>query len=135
MSIMVLKLICNYQLFSTKLYAREIFVLRELRTIFQGRAKKSFRTRDDLYPVCRLDIRKDCQFATGYGYQKTAFKREPASDPDDRTAFIGISRIKLHIAQSFIYYFQKHLFILLCHDSEFVYGVNSVLQCNPIPPL
>ena len=32
---------------------------------------------------------------------------------------------KLHIAQSFIYYFQKHLFSLLRHDSEFVYGVIS----------
>jgi len=33
---------------------------------------------------------------------------------------------KLHIAQSFIYYFQKHLFSLLCHDSESVCGVISV---------
>ena len=30
---------------------------------------------------------------------------------------------KLHIAQLFIYYLQEHLFSLLCHDSEFVYGV------------
>jgi len=33
---------------------------------------------------------------------------------------------KLHIAQSFIQYLQKHLFIsLLCHASESVYGVIS----------
>ena len=32
---------------------------------------------------------------------------------------------KLHIAQSFIYYLQKHLFSLLHHDSESAYGVNS----------
>ena len=35
---------------------------------------------------------------------------------------------KLHIAQSFISYLQKHLFSLLRHDSEFVYGVISELQ-------
>ena len=33
---------------------------------------------------------------------------------------------KLHIAQSFIHYLQKHLLSLLCHDSEPVYGVISV---------
>jgi len=32
----------------------------------------------------------------------------------------------LLIGQSFIYYFQKRLFSLLCHDSESVYGVISV---------
>jgi len=41
----------------------------------------------------------------------------------------------LHIAQSLIYYLQKHLFSLLCHDSESVYGVISESQSNPIPPL
>ena len=30
------------------------------------------------------------------------------------------------IAQSFIYYLQKHLFHLLCHDSDSVYGVISL---------
>ena len=35
--------------------------------------------RDDHYPVCRLDIRQDSEFATGYGYPKTTFKREPVS--------------------------------------------------------
>jgi len=39
----------------------------------------------------RLDIRQDSEFATGYGYQKSAFKREP--DTDIRKAFIDISRI------------------------------------------
>jgi len=33
---------------------------------------------------------------------------------------------KLDIAQLLIYYFQKHLFSLLCHDSESVCGVISV---------
>ena len=42
---------------------------------------------------------------------------------------------KLYITKSFIYDLQKHLFSLLCHDSDSVYGVSSVLQFNPIPPL
>jgi len=33
--------------------------------------------RDDHYPVCRLDIRQDSEFAIAYRYPKTAFKREP----------------------------------------------------------
>ena len=33
---------------------------------------------------------------------------------------------KLRVAQSFIHYFQKHIFSLLCHDSESVYDVISV---------
>ena len=41
----------------------------------------------------------------------------------------------MHIAQSFIYLLQKHLFSLLRHDSESVYGVISASYCNPIPPL
>jgi len=36
--------------------------------------------RDDHYPVCRLDIRQDSEFATGYGCPKTDFKREPDTD-------------------------------------------------------
>ena len=51
-------------------------------------------TRDDHYPVCRLDIRQDSEFATGYEYPKTAFKREPDTDPAIRKAFIYISRIQ-----------------------------------------
>jgi len=38
------------------------------------------------------------------------------------------------VAQSFIHYLQKHLFSLLCHDSESVYDAKSVPQCTPIPP-
>jgi len=34
-------------------------------------------------------------------------------------------KVHIHIAQSFIYYLQKHLFSLLRHDSESVYGVIS----------
>jgi len=41
-------------------------------------------TSDDHYRVCRLDIRQDSEFATGYGHPKTAFKREPDTDPDIR---------------------------------------------------
>jgi len=51
-------------------------------------------TRDDHYPACRLDIRQDSEFATGYGYPKTAFKRESDTDPDIRNAFIDIFRIQ-----------------------------------------
>jgi len=51
-------------------------------------------TRDDYYPVCRLDIRQDSEFATGYGYPKPAFKREPDTDPDIRHGFIDVSRIQ-----------------------------------------
>ena len=51
-------------------------------------------SRDDHYPVCRLDIRQDSEFATGYGYPKSALKREPDTDPDIRNAFIDISRIQ-----------------------------------------
>ena len=43
--------------------------------------------RDDHYPVCRLDIRQDSEFATGYGYPKSALKREPDTDPDIRYDF------------------------------------------------
>jgi len=46
------------------------------------------------YPVCRLDIRQDSEFATGYGYPKTAFKREPDTDPDIRNAFIDVTSIQ-----------------------------------------
>ena len=88
--------------------------------------------RDDHHPVCRLDIRQDSEFATGYGYPKTPLKREPDTDPDIRNAFIDISRIQtfgksctLH-NHSFIDYLQKHLFSLLCHDSKSVCGVLSV---------
>jgi len=84
-------------------------------------------SRDDHYPVCQLDIRQDSEFATGSRYRKIAYEWEP--DTDIRNAFIDISKIqtwkKLRVAQSFIHYFQKHLFSLLCHDSESVYGVIS----------
>jgi len=63
-----------------------------------------------------LDIRQDSEFATGYGYPKTGYKREPDTDPDIRNGFIDISRIQtfekgghciiivaMTIAQSFIH--------------------------------
>jgi len=72
-----------------------------------------------LHRFCRLDIRQDSEFATRYGYPKTAFKWEPGADPVIRNAFIDVSRIqtfkKLHITRSFIHYLQKHIFSLLCH--------------------
>ena len=52
------------------------------------------RGRYDHYPVSRLDIRHDSEFATGYGYPKTAFKRAPDTDPDIRNGFIDIARIQ-----------------------------------------
>jgi len=40
--------------------------------------------------------------------------------------FLGFRLLeKLRIAQSLIYYLQKHLFSLLCHDFQFFYGVIS----------
>ena len=93
-------------------------------------AQSHLRIRDDHHPVCRLDIRQDSEFATEYGYPKTAIKREP--DPDIRNAFFDISRIQifgksciLH-NHSFIVINQKHLFSLLCHDSESACGVITV---------
>ena len=50
--------------------------------------------RDDHYLVGRLDIRQDCEFATGYGYPKTAFKRESDTEPNIRNAFIDIFSIQ-----------------------------------------
>jgi len=93
---------------------------------------------DDHYPVSRLDIRKDRGFATAYGYPKIVFKREPDTDPDIRNAFIDIARIQtfgksctLHNL-SFIIFIQKHIFSLLCHDSESVCGVISVLYSDVV---
>jgi len=37
-------------------------------------------TSDDHYPLCRLDIREDTEFATRYLYQKNASKRELDTD-------------------------------------------------------
>ena len=42
----------------------------------------------------RLDIWQDSEFATGYGYPKTAFKREPDRDRDFRNGFISVSTIQ-----------------------------------------
>jgi len=68
----------------------------------------------------RIRISKHCfQTGTGFGpgYPKRFYEYFEDSD---------FSK-KLHIAQSFIYYLQKHLFSLLRHDSESVYGVISEL--------
>jgi len=56
--------------------------------------RRSTHVRDDHYPVCRLDIRQDSEFATGYGYSKTASKREPDMDKDIRNTFLDFSRIQ-----------------------------------------
>jgi len=70
--------------------------------------------------VCnRIRISKNCfQTGTGYGsgYPKRFYWYFKDSD----------FWKKAHIAQSFIHYLQKHLFSLLRHDSECVYGVISV---------
>ena len=66
----------------------------------------------------RIQISKTCfQTGTGHGtgYPKRFYRYFEDSD----------FWKKLHIAQSLIYYLQKHLFSLLCHDSESVYGVIS----------
>jgi len=41
--------------------------------------------RDDHYPVCRMDIRPDSKFSTGYGYPKRVFLLE--QDPDKNIRF------------------------------------------------
>jgi len=51
-------------------------------------------SRDYHYPICWLDIRQDSEFATGYGYPKSALKREQDTDPEIQNAFIDISRIQ-----------------------------------------
>jgi len=63
------------------------------------------------------DIQKLLSNGTGYGsgYPKRFYQYFEDSD----------FWKKLHIAQSFIYYLQKHLFSLLHHYSESVYGVIS----------
>jgi len=60
--------------------------------IFTKKSKLFFH-RDDHYLFCRLNIRQDSEFASGYGYPKTAFKQEPVADPDIQNTFINISRI------------------------------------------
>jgi len=74
----------------------------------------------------------DSEFATRYGYPKTAIKQEPDTDPDIRNAFFDISRIQifgrsctLH-NHSFLIINHKHLFSPLCHDSESACGVITV---------
>jgi len=51
--------------------------------------------RDDNYQVCWLDIWQDSEFATGYGYPKTAFKREPDTDPDIRNVLSTFREFRL----------------------------------------
>jgi len=87
-----------------------------------------FCIRDDHYPVYRLDIRQDSELATGYGYPKTAFRREPDTDPDIRNTFVDILRIQTFGKSCTL---RNHSFILvssepfclLCHDFKSVYGV------------
>jgi len=57
-----------------------------MRTWYEVRnfASQKFR----LIPVCRLDIRQDSEFSIGYGYPKTAFKREPDTDKNIRNIFL-----------------------------------------------
>jgi len=61
---------------------------------------------------------KNC-FQTGTGYRPGYPKRFDQYFED--SDFLK----KVHIAQSIIYYLQKHLLSLLRHDSESVYGVIS----------
>jgi len=87
--------------------------------------------RDDHYPVYWLYIRQDIEFATGYGYPETTFKREPDTDPDIGNAFVDILRIQTFGKSCTL---RNYSFILvssepsclLCHDYETVYDVISV---------
>jgi len=76
-----------------------------------------------------LDIRQDSEFATGYGYPKTAFRRETDTDSDIRNAFIDIFRIqdfgKVAHCTIINLLSSEASFHLLCHDFQFVYGVIS----------
>jgi len=65
--------------------------------------------RDDHYPVFRLDIRQDSEFATGYGHPKTAFKRKRDADPDIRNAFISVSKIQTFVKSCTLH---NHSFII-----------------------
>jgi len=72
----------------------------------------------------------DSEFATGYRYPKTAFTGT-GQEPGYPKHFYRYFEVldfwkKLHIAQSFIYYLQKHLFSFLCRDSQFFCGAISV---------
>ena len=64
----------------------------------------------DHYPVCRLDIRQDSEFATRYGYPKTAFKQKPHTDPDIRKAFIDISKVQTFGKSCTMIYFVSWIF-------------------------
>jgi len=88
--------------------------------------------RDDHYPVGRLDIRQDSEFATGQGYPKTAFKREPDTDRDIRNGFINISRIQafgksctLHYHSFIIFRSIFSAFCAMTPSLSIVYGVIS----------
>jgi len=65
------------------------------------------------------DIQNCFQTGTGYGsgYPKRFYQYFEDSD--------FWKKMHIHIEQSFIYYLQKHVFSLLRHDSESVYGVIS----------
>jgi len=67
-------------------------------------------SRDDHYPVCQVDIRPDSEFATGYGYPKTAFKQKPDTDSDIRNAFIDISRVQTYGKSCKIIHFVSWIF-------------------------
>jgi len=81
------------------------------------------------YPVCRLNIRQDSEFATRYGYPKTAFKREPDMDPVSESLlsiFRGFRLLKKVADRTIIHLLFSQAFSLLYHDSKSVYGVISV---------
>jgi len=80
---------------------------------------------EDHYSIFRLVIRQDSEFATGYRYPKTAFKRQ--KDPEIQNAFIDISRIQtfgksctLH-NHSFIIF--RSIFSAFCAMTQSLYAV------------
>jgi len=74
-------------------------------------------TRNNHYPGFRLDIRQDNEFATGYGYPKTAFKWEPDANPGIRNVLSPNLK-----ALVFLYAFEEsvdcHLLSSFCDDSN-----------------
>jgi len=106
-------------------------------------------SRDYHYPVCRMDIRPDSKFSTGYGYPKRVFLREQDPDKDIRFNMPysifwerrldrlwnefwspSTSWRKLHIAHWF-FCLWMHLVSFACHPYLRVYGVTSVQDCGP----
>ena len=82
--------------------------------------------REDHYPAYRLDIYQDSEFATGYGYPKTAFERQLDTDKDIRYAFLDISSIQTFGKSCTLH---NHSFSLLPSATSFQRSVPWLRVC------